>query len=90
MRRLSRRMDDGDFRVMRKRAQEVCGDCQYWEAGECFRFPPHMVPYPTDNPPHMVPYPTDNQHPVLYVPMSLRPATLATSPACGEWKEYRP
>lgn len=55
-------------------AQKECGACRHWDAGICYRFPPQMVPFPSDN-----------QHPISYWPAPLRPEVLATERACGEW-----
>ena len=55
--------------------QKVCGTCEFWAAEECFRFPPQMVLYPSDN-----------QHPIMYAPAPFRPNVSASSPACGEWR----
>ena len=51
-----------------------CGKCRYWDAGECLRFPPKMVPYPSDN-----------QHPIAYWPTAMYPHVHATDRSCGEY-----
>jgi hypothetical protein len=51
-----------------------CGSCRHWDAGQCFRFPPLMVPTAWDN-----------QHPITYLPSQTRPEVGATARACGEW-----
>jgi len=56
-------------------AKIECGACRHWDAGQCFRFPPLMVPYPwNDAPPISV-----------YYPSATRPDVAATERACGEW-----
>ena len=57
-------------------AENICGDCRHWRAGQCFRFPPVVTLWPMDN-----------QHPVLYAPGNWRPDVAATEPACGEFKQ---
>jgi hypothetical protein len=52
-----------------------CGHCRYWTGGECRRFPPQAVIYPTDN-----------QHPVMYLSSFNYPDRQATSDGCGEFK----
>lgn len=53
-----------------------CGTCQHMLAGQCYRFPPKMVLWPSDN-----------QPPVMYAPYPTRPGVNAETPACGEWKK---
>lgn len=57
-------------------ARKTCGECLHWDAGECLRFPPQMVPSPCDN-----------QHPVLYMPGTWRPCVGGAERACGEFKK---
>lgn len=54
-----------------------CGDCAYWDAGTCRRFPPQVVLWPTDN-----------QHPIAYHPAETFPTRAAREKACGEYAYY--
>jgi hypothetical protein len=58
--------------------KDKCGQCKHWEAGECFRYPPQMVPFPNDN-----------QHPISYWPAPFQPSVGAEYRACGEFSEAR-
>lgn len=53
---------------------KVCGDCGHWNGGECRRYPPQVVPTPSDN-----------QHPIAYWPAEWFPTRKATEAACGEF-----
>lgn len=55
----------------------TCGDCVYWDGGQCRRFPPQMVLWPTDN-----------QHPISYLPVETFPSRAAREKACGEFIYY--
>lgn len=54
--------------------RKTCGECRHWDAGECLRFPPQMVPTASDN-----------QPPVIYWPVPFYPNVTATTRACGEF-----
>lgn len=51
-----------------------CTNCKFWEReqGLCKRFPPQVVPQPSDN-----------QHPVIYWPVPMYPNTRGDD-WCGE------
>lgn len=54
-------------------AKRECGSCEFWEAGQCKRFPPVMTLWPTDN-----------QHPIMYMPTPGWP-TVGPTDWCGEY-----
>lgn len=55
---------------------EVCGTCKHWvSAGECWRYPPQMVPWPED----------PQRDPIIYLPVPVRPMVEGLTRACGEW-----
>lgn len=56
------------------REPQKCGDCRHWFRGDCRRFPPVMIPYPSDN-----------QHPISYWPTPMFPTRDATDYGCGEF-----
>jgi len=51
---------------------ETCETCRFWQGKSCFRYPPSVVLYPTDN-----------QHPIAYWPTEWRVSTDAND-WCGE------
>lgn len=53
----------------------TCGHCGHWFGGDCRRFPPRVVPMPSDN-----------QPPITYWPAEWFPQRRANDIACGEWK----
>lgn len=61
--------------------KRACARCEFFDPqvnspyGHCKRFPPVVVPCPTDN-----------QLPVLYTPMECRPTTR-NDDWCGEFEE---
>lgn len=55
-------------------SKRKCGDCRHWDAGLCYRFPPQMVLFPSDN-----------QHPIAYWPEPMQPQVGAEHRECGEW-----
>lgn len=57
--------------------QASCVSCKFFFAGNCFRYPPTLVAWPSDN-----------QHPIMYMPVESRPQVGAKD-WCGEYKEER-
>ena len=54
---------------------DFCGNCDFYQDGECRRFPPAVVPILADNQTQRYEYP------FLY------PQVLKDTPRCGEFKD---
>lgn len=59
---------------MPDRKRRVCGECRHWDNDGCYRFPPQVVLFPSDN-----------QHPIAYSPVPMQPYVAADHRECGEF-----
>ena len=60
--------------TLRNPMARECPKCEFFDAGNCRRFPPTVAPWPNDN-----------QHPVLYTPETCWPQ-VNVKDWCGEFR----